>query len=261
MRIFCYKYMSVVIYIWSATNEILLTFDRYFILKDKKNWFNKPGSFKYIVLANGILSMVVYSPYLFSYQILPVANSTNIYYLKLTQFGSSTENSMFALIMHGLMNIVLFIIIMPLSILVIVEFKNFVKKSTILNGINSASTNDIIQTNRTNIFKKTEANMIKMTITLSFFLVILRFFDLVSTTLYRYSVISSNLTGVRTGLSQKIFLVLIGNLAYVIIFAQAGMNFFVLFAFNKQFRKSFNNIYLENKVNQVKIYIKTKTFL
>lgn len=243
-----YKYVGVVLYIWTGINEILLTYDRYLILKAKKNWFNEQSSFKYILLICGILTSVIYLPYALSSKISLVVNSTNLYYLETTEFALSNFYQVYTIILQAVVNIILLIVIIVFSVVVLVKFKKFIRNHSSLANNHSSSVNNIQE----NIFKKTELNMLKMTITLSILLSIMRFTDLATTILFRLSILSRNLSGNATNISNKLFLLYLGNLCYVIIFITASENFFVLFVFNKQFRENFKSVYLTEKVNFIR---------
>ncbi len=128
VRFIVYKYLAYVFYVWSGVNEIMLTYDRYLVLKNENNWFNKKGAFKINVVVPVLVCSLVNLPNFFAYKLKQTSINTDSYTLELNEFGRSAFFSLYMLIVIGASNLIANLIITPLMIKVAIEYKKFIKK-------------------------------------------------------------------------------------------------------------------------------------
>ena len=57
-----FQYVGEVVFYTSGFIEIFLTYDRYLILKNRKNWFNRKGRFKYVLAGCFLIPAIIFSP-------------------------------------------------------------------------------------------------------------------------------------------------------------------------------------------------------
>jgi hypothetical protein len=76
-------------------NEVFINYDRYLVLSNRKNIFNRKHSFKIITFITGLFSFLLFVPNLFVYQISLDPSQTDSYYLILernSQIGEKNWN-------------------------------------------------------------------------------------------------------------------------------------------------------------------------
>lgn len=242
LKAYIFKYIITLCFFWDGTNEILLTLDRYLILKNRKNWFNKSSTFKYILIVNGLLAVILYLPYTFMINVEIVPNKTDTYFLKSSKFSTSTLGFVYILLSRVGIFILLILVLIVSSIMVVFQLRKYVRThAQLANNVSSELENKL---------KRSETNMIKITMILSIILIIVRVFDLLATLLPKKSIIDAN-NGIRIPTFYKLFLVVLGYVSYIMVYTQCNANLFILFAFNKKFRKSFKNVYLEDRFNSI----------
>ena len=76
------------LYNLEGINEVYLAYDRYLILKNKKNFFNKNGSFKWIILFSSFVSLIICIPLGLSAYYKKI-NGTDMYSIVPTEIGNS----------------------------------------------------------------------------------------------------------------------------------------------------------------------------
>lgn len=233
-RLFVYKYLIYVLYIWSGINEIKLTYDRYLIFKNKTNWFNKKGQFKYIFCATVSTCSVIHLPSLFAHKIVECQSEKNLYTLELTDFGHSQYYSFYMIIAIGLSNLCTLVVQVPLMIMVAIEYKRFIQKKIAIPSLQLTSFQKLMK-------KREYFKFNKMTLTLLIIFVLLRTLDIAVNLMYRILILT------KTRYYYPFVYVDIS--LYVLISCYFCTNFFILFLFNRVFRKSFENIFLQSKIN------------
>jgi hypothetical protein len=105
LRLYVYRYLSYCIYVWSGINEILINYDRYLVLSNKTNIFNRKNSFKIITFSSGFLSFLLFVPNLVAYKINLVTNQTDSYFVSKTQFGNTSLYQLYVLFILAVSNI------------------------------------------------------------------------------------------------------------------------------------------------------------
>ena len=226
-RLIVYKYVAYIFYVWSGVNEIMLTYDRYLILKNKKNWFNKKGSFRMNLTVPILVCSVVNLPNFFAYKIQQYPNQTESYILELNHFGHSTFFSLYMLIVIGASNLITVLIITPLMIKVAIEYKQFIKKK--LSAACQLTGFQVLKKKREYI------KFNKMTLTLIFMFVLVRIVDLVINFMYRILIVTKT-----PGFYSIVYF---ENFFYFLASLYFGSNFYVLIIFNRVFRGSFKSIF------------------
>ncbi len=228
VRFIVYKYLAYVFYVWSGVNEIMLTYDRYLVLKNENNWFNKKGAFKINVVVAVLVCSLVNLPNFFAYKLKQTSINTDSYTLELNEFGRSAFFSLYMLIVIGASNLIANLIITPLMIKVAIEYKKFIKKK-----LQSTCQLTRLQT----LKKKREyIKFNKMTLTLILMFVVLRSVDLMVNFMYRILVV--------TKIPGFYWIVYVENFFYFLAALYFSSNFFVLIIFNRVFRKSFKKTFL-----------------
>jgi hypothetical protein len=142
-------------------NEVFINYDRYLVLSNRKNIFNRKHSFKIITFITGLFSFLLFVPNLFVYQISLDPNQTDSYYLILERNSQIGENYLFTLylliILAASNNFsTLFLIITSAKLTL--QARNFSRKITILqtNHNQTAKTRQNIRS------KKLEMNILKL---------------------------------------------------------------------------------------------------
>lgn len=227
-RLYIYKFFNYIIYVWSGLNEILLSYDRHLILKNKKNWFNEKGNFKYIVFACLSLMIILNIPALFAYRITP-ARTEHLYYLESTNFGKSVYHSSLILCVLVASNVLTISILIPIMIMVALEFRVFLRRKVFLTAsINTANIQTIVK-------RKEDLKFSKMALIMIFLFAISRLTDLANTLMYRIILIKK--------IKNLYSFVYLDNITYIIFATFACSNFFILLNSNKIFRCSFKNLF------------------
>jgi hypothetical protein len=98
LRLYVYRYLSYCLYVWSGINEVLINYDRYLVLSNMTNVFNRKNSFKIITFSRGFLSFLLFVPNL-------VTNQTDSYYVSKTQFGNTSLYQLYFLFVLAVSNI------------------------------------------------------------------------------------------------------------------------------------------------------------
>ncbi len=230
-RKIAFKYLPISLYMWSGVNELMLTYDRYLILKNENIWFNKEGRFKYILVVTVLTCLVINLPTLAAYEIMQSQSQTDLYNLVLTDFGKSQFYSFYMLMLLGFSNIVIIFTLVPLMVMVAIEYKRFIKRK--LEKASQLSRLQILNTKREYI------KFNKMTLWLIFLFLLVRITDLITALTNRIVILNK--------LSNVYYMVYLENFLYVSGCLVNCSNFFVLLYFNRVFRKSFKNIFKINK--------------
>lgn len=223
IRLYVYKYASYSFYVWSGINEVLINYDRYLVLKNKRNMFNKEKQFIYIALVSGLVSFSLFVPNLFAYYIKPALNKTNSYTIERTSFGRTDFFQLYVLAVLTVSNIVSTILLIITSFLLLFEFRKF---TTNLSGLTKTkrSRQEILR-------KKIEIKMIKMVLLMSIMFTTLRLSDFVYT-------LNNSLFLLK--LANNIdFFVYFTNFWYISGTLLINTNIFVLVKFNNKFRNIF----------------------
>lgn len=208
-----FKYIKRSLYLSTGLIEICLTFDRYLILKNIKNWFNSKNSFGLVVSACLLLPLLVFCPYLLT------SNSEQ----NLDEFYSH-----YFLIINLVINIITICTLVHLSIASAVAFKQFSSKSIIKSKKETTNSyNTILRFSQEFKRRKPKLTFIKMSLTLSFLFVLMRLTDMLLNFICILDSIGEN--------------DLIKFFCLIVIYTIQSSNFFVLICFNKKFRNFLKN--------------------
>ena len=219
--------------------EIFLMYDRYLVLKNVKNWFNKKRNFKYIVSMCLVTSLVIYCPDNFSSILVPVANSTVLIRFQTTDFGKSKFYYYYGLLINLLANFATIVALITFSFLVVIQYKKFIDNkrrfvSTLQSkpNLNTAAPVNVKSSNVK--LKKKDLKFVQMTIILNFLYTVMRIFDLAFNMDYFLNKIN--------GVLYRAESMYLKNLNFILIYFIESINFFMLFIWNETFRRSIHSI-------------------
>jgi hypothetical protein len=125
LRLYVYRYLSYCIYVWSGINEVLINYDRYLVLSNKTNIFNRKNSFKIITFSSGFLSFLLFVPNLVAYKINLVTNQTDSYFVSKTQFGNTSLYQLYVLFILAVSNILSTLFLILTSAKLALEARHF----------------------------------------------------------------------------------------------------------------------------------------
>jgi hypothetical protein len=215
LRLYGYRYIIYSVYFWSGINEVLINYDRYLVLSNKNNLFNRKNSFKVITFITGFISFLLFVPNLFAFQITLVSNETNTYDVTKTNFGNTNLYQLYLVFILNSSNILSTLFLIITSIKLALEAKHFSHNHT-------SSTRQNIRR------KQLEMNIFKLTFTMSIIFTLVRFnqfFHSFSQSLLFFNIIS-----------DYEFLVYYSNFWYILLVLAMNSNIFILLGFNKKFR-------------------------
>lgn len=223
-----FYYVGACVYYSTGFVEICLMYERYLVLKNTRNWFNSTVNFKYITLVCVVLPFILFLPTNFSTTLVPISNQTYFYRSQITDFGRSTYNYYYNLVMNLLPNFITIVCLLVLTRFVLVEYNKFMHNKQNVKRVKD-KTSDSSQDVR---LKKKESNFVKMIITLNFFYVLMRLIDLI------FNIDYLNEYNKRTFKPESIIL---RNINFIMIYLIEGINFFILIYWNKEFRRIFKH--------------------
>jgi len=235
-RLYAFKFTSNLLYVSIGFISICLTYDRYLILLNKKNWLNKTKNFKYIVFGCLCFSLILCVPDLFARIIVP-ANGTGLFYIKLTEFGQTNAHSYYSLAVVVVVSLIQIVLMFSASSMLVVEFRKFVKnKSNLSNQMYFLNQNLVLlfQNSQKAKQKKAEINFIRMTLILSALDMFMRFINLITMVFQKITYLSKTF--------DTEFILYLSNACILIIYSVQSFNFLVLFYYYKRFRKAFRNL-------------------
>lgn len=237
-KLYIFRFLGDSLYVCSGFIEICLTYDRYLILINKKNWLNKEVNFKYIIITCFSVSTCIFMPDLFSRRIVNIRlNLSTEYHIELTSFGRISVDSNFLMIKLVCVNAVQILSLFVLSIMLTIEFRKFIKnKANLSNRMFYFNQNLVLlfQNNYENKRKKVEINFIRMTLTLSVLNSLMRSIDLVTVLFNKIHIIYWVI-----GSTAMLYL---NNICILSNYFVHSLNFFVLIYYYKRFRKAFRNL-------------------
>jgi hypothetical protein len=154
-------------------NEVLINYDRYLVLSNRKNLFNRKHSFKIITFISGFLSFFLFVPNLFAYKINSVTNETDSYYVSKTQFGNTSLFQLYVLFILAVSNILSTLFLILTSAKLVLQARHFSRSLVSLqtNLHQTANTRQDIRR------KKLEMNIFKLVLTMSIIFTLVRLND------------------------------------------------------------------------------------
>ena len=206
-------------------NEVLINYDRYLVLSNRKNLFNRKLSFKVITFITGIFSFLLFVLNLFAYQISLDPNQKDAYYLiSKTHIGENNLYSLYLVIVLAASNNFSTLFLIITSAQLTLQARNFSRKIIILqtNHNQTANTRQDIRS------KKLEINIFKLVLTMSILFTLVRLNDFTYSLydcLFLFNIVS-----------DYEFLVYYTNLWYILLVLSFNTNILILLGFNKKFR-------------------------
>lgn len=163
-------------------NEIMFTYDRLLLIRNKKNWFNNKITFKYLVIVNLIVGLLLWSPALASHLIDDIViNGTDLgFYLDTTLFGASTFYAFYMIIMNIGYDLCTAIAVGTLSIMLIIDYRKFMRSPIRQANVNQQRAN-----------RKSESDFTKMTLILGLIHVLTRPLHLTAIFFNSYTLVAS----------------------------------------------------------------------
>jgi hypothetical protein len=229
LRLYVFKYLSYGIYTWSGINEVLINYDRYLVLSNKKNLFNKKHSFKIITLINFFLSFLLFVPNLVAYQISLDSNQRDFnYFVSKTDFGTSYLFEFYTIVIFTVLDVFLPVFLILTSVQLALTGRNFSRNIIRLQNNNHNQTANTRQDIKR---KKLEMNIFKLVLTMSIIFTLVRLND------FTYSLYDCLF--LLNIVSDYEFLVYYTNLWYALLVLSLNTNIFILLGFNKKFRSIF----------------------
>ena len=222
--VFNYFFHQVLI-IWIGLNEVLLTWNRYLILR-KNDLFEK--YFIYIVIGCGIGITLYSSPLLLALKVVPLSNETNLYYLEKSVVGNTALYSFSILTSYVTGNLISSICLIILSVLIVIEFKKFLYLQKCKKIQNKRTYKKLVYKEVSK--KKTEIKMIKMTLIINLLFLIARILGCAEILVYRLL-----LLGI---IRIEIFYIYLCNINVIAVYLIMCSNIFILINFNNRFYKN-----------------------
>lgn len=204
-------YLTLIIYLISGFNEILLTHDRNLILRNKTDFSNKKGHFKYVLIIEIILSLVITLHFWFAYTIKSNQDRPNQYFISFTDFGRTQFFKYYEISVITVTNSVSILILMLVSFKTIKAYKVFISRRSVTQQNLAA-----------------EKRFTQMVGALSGLFLVVRIFYLLRGIIRTISL----LTGMLIAEAQQIDI-----FVQLALYINCSSNFFILFFFNTTFRK------------------------
>jgi hypothetical protein len=209
-------------------NEVLINYDRYLVLSNRKNLFNRKYSFKVITFITCIFSFLLFVPNLFAYQISLDPDQKEAYYLiTKTQVGENELFSLYLFIILAASNNISTVFLIITSAKLTLQARNFSRNIAILQNNHNQTANTRQDIKR----KKLEMNIFKLVLTMSIIFTLVRLND------FTYSLYDCLF--LLNIVSDYEFLVYYTNLWYALLVLSLNTNIFILLGFNKKFRSIF----------------------
>jgi hypothetical protein len=224
LRLYVYRYLCYCLYVWSGINEILINYDRYLILSNKTNIFNRKHSFKIITSISCLLSFFFFVPNLFAYNISSFTNQTDSYYVSKSQFGNTSLFQLYLSFIVAVSNILSTIFLILASAKLVQQARHYSRSLVSLRTNLKHTANNRQEIRR----KKLEINIFKLVITMSVLFTLVRLCD------FAY-IINNSLILFNMAYNCEFF-VYYANLWYILGVIVLNSNIFVLCIFNSKFR-------------------------
>jgi hypothetical protein len=229
------------LYNLEGINEVYLAYDRYLILKNKKNLFNKNGSFKWIILLSSFVSLIISIPLGLSAYYKKI-NGTDMYSIVQTEIGNSLAYMYYYSIgFYFFVEIFLIILLIWATVLVVNEFKIYSNtRSNNLNLTNLPATSNnndrkMKSAQKKNKRKKAQYDFTRVTVALNILYAITRLVKMTSLILlYIYGFTFS------ISLDYPVYSL---NISYMLTLIVFCFNLPVLLSFNKKYSKTFKSIF------------------
>jgi len=231
--LFFFKFFRNVCSMLIAILEIIISVNRYFIIKSKTRKLVGRRD-KLVVFSALIISIVIFLPVLFFLKI--EKNILNIYQIKHDQ---SKSYVVFLISANFIQNVLPILVMLPANIIVLFRYKKFIaKKRSVMAVGNSRS---VTQSNITKTKMNLQKKFIKMILIVSFIFMFSRIVDGINMAIQLFENFfhpSVFLLCINTG---GFLAILVSNLVFV-------GNFYIFLKFNKPFRDTFKCIFYCKKI-------------
>jgi len=237
------KFLELVIYSLITILEIEISFNRYFLIDshNTKTLIEKKDKIKILIYT--IISILMYIPCLFAYEIKRMIPFANEYILVQNEMGNNPIfmyfNSYFGLII----NIAAILLLLPLNIITLLKFKKFIKRKSQNSSRNRSAVNTLVhQENNANRLvlqenAKTESRFTRMIVFISFLFIFSRLCEASVAFFLIYNDFIAFIGYFKLSFGiLNIFVFVFNNLAF-------SINFLIFFFYNNTFRNKFNLIF------------------
>jgi len=220
--------------------EIAITLNRYFIIKSNEKLLTKKKDFILVALF-GIVSTVIFIPTLFTFKIEKYSDNNNIHEFRLvdTDFGISFFFKTYLKCVNFFENILTIFVLIPLNIIVVIEYKKFIRKKRILTqhlATTSLVVNEL-QNEKKNKILNSEKKFTKMILIISVLFIYVR---LVTTGVELFVIYNEYVHEIEIFSILYVFFNIF--MSYNVYFT-FSFNFFIYYYFNKSFRDCFKSIF------------------
>lgn len=225
------------LFVSATLSEIGLNYERYLMLKRKINTFNKI-ELKYLFLVYILIGFAIFFPEIFAYKYENVPKHNNNSIFDYSSFGESDLYSYYMVISITTCNFISIVIFTAMNILLIIEYKKFVKRKSafyfyritviphiIFGDDRNYNSSMTIAANP----KRSEINFTKMILILNIIFVLIRSLNLIMVVLFRKDKLNHvQMLNVSTILTR--------NIGFLTIFISYTINIFILIKFNRDFK-------------------------
>lgn len=241
------KFLLPVVYSLITILEIEIAFNRYFIVKSRDANILIEKKDKLKVFGYTIISFSLVLPYLFAHKIEKddyLFFVENEYILNLNDFGKSQFfyyfHTFFILIVYFALNFLSVLIILPLNVVIIIEFRKFMKKKFEYT-ISQIIPNNSSRTNPHQNAKIKSRKFTIMIITISFLFMFSRLLEAV---VFSFSMYNNYIASIKYfEFYYTILNVFVHANTYIIF----SLNFFIFYWLNSAFKKQSKIIFCCSK--------------
>ena len=234
-----FNFLTNIMYLFATLIEIAITLNRYFIIKSNEKLLTKKKDIILVVLF-GIVSTVLFIPTFFTFKIEKYSDNNNQEFrLVETDFGISFFFKTYLQCVNFFENILTIFVLIPLNIIVILEYKKFIRKKRILTQ-HFATTSLVInelQNEKKNKILNSEKKFTKMILIITFLFIYIR---LVTTGVEIFVIYNEYVHEIEI---FSILYVFLNIFIYYNVYFTFSFNFFIYYYFNKSFRDCFKSIF------------------
>ncbi len=228
IKLILYVYLKPVLFLFITILEIVISINRYFSIKNTEKIDTNKND-KIFVISSAIIVSLIFSVFFFGYKIeLVTINNLKLFVIATTDFGSKTFFSVYSLFVNFISNLLTIFVLIPLNIILFIQFKKFIeRKKRLLN-----QTDRIINDTR----------FTKMILITSFLFIFSRLFEAFIDIVSIYYYLSKNKDYIFYYFLILNLFVLVNT--YFII----SLNFIIFYYSNKPYRDTFKQIFCRRKV-------------
>ncbi len=237
------KYLRHSLYLFDSIVEIVITFNRYYIIKSSESILVNRND-KIFVFICGIICLIVYIPNLFAYEIvLYEIKGKKLFFLE-KKFWPLILDYFFSYF-TVLVNISTILILTPANIAVLIQFKIFMKKKNKMR-ITNVIVPTVQQFHPRTKKENAQSKFTKMILIVSFLFILGRLGEIVPNIFY-YVFERNELSWYADFIIKSSIVNIFVQYNSCIIFS---INFFIYYSFNKPFKNYFLKIFFCKKIPQ-----------